>query len=93
MGFGLVNVTKKDKSEVVGTLAKETPEAVTVRLFDGKQRVIPRAEIASQSPPISIMPAMGAILQPREIRDVVSYLSSLKGGGRGQRPAPKEDGN
>ena len=93
VGFGLVNVPKKDKSEVVGTLAKETPEAVTVRLFDGKQRVIPRAEIASQSPPISIMPAMGAILQPREIRDVVSYLLSLKGGGRGQRPAPKEDGN
>ncbi len=93
VGFGLVNVTKKDKSEVVGTLAKETPEAVTVRLFDGKQRVIPRAEIASQTPPISIMPPMGAILQPREIRDVVSYLSSLKGGGRGARPAPKSEGN
>ncbi len=93
VGFGLVNVTMKDKTEVTGTLAKETPQAVTVRLFDGKQRVIPRADIASQTPPISIMPPMGAILQPREIRDVVSYLSSLKGGGRGARPAPKSEGN
>jgi putative membrane-bound dehydrogenase-like protein len=90
VGFGLVNVTLQDKTEVTGTLAKETPQAVTVRLFDGKQRVIPRAEVVSQTPPISIMPAMGAILQPREIRDVVTYLSSLKGGGRGQRPPAKE---
>ncbi|MEO6246893.1 MAG: HEAT repeat domain-containing protein, partial [Opitutaceae bacterium] len=35
VGFGLVNVTRKDKTEVTGTLAKETPQAVTVRLFDG----------------------------------------------------------
>ncbi|MDP3073980.1 MAG: HEAT repeat domain-containing protein [Opitutaceae bacterium] len=89
-GYGLVNVTLKDKREVTGTLAKETPEAVTVRAFDGKQQVIPRAEIASQSPPVSIMPPMGAILQPRELRDVVTYLSSLKGGGRGGRPATKQ---
>ncbi len=88
-GFGLVNVTLKDKSEVTGTLAKETPGAVTVRLFDGKQQIIPRTEIASQSPPVSIMPPMGAILQPREIRDVVAYLSSLKGG-RSSRAANPE---
>lgn len=88
-GFGLVAVTLKNKQEYTGTLAKETAGAVTVRLFDGKQQVIPRTEIATQSAPISIMPPMGAILQPREIRDVVAYLSNLKGGGRGPRgPRP-----
>ncbi len=81
-GYGLVNVTLKDRTVVAGTLAKETPQAVTVRAFDGKQTAIPRAEIASLTPPVSIMPPMGAILQPREIRDVVAYLSSLRGGGR-----------
>ncbi|MBL9199955.1 MAG: c-type cytochrome, partial [Opitutaceae bacterium] len=91
-GYGLVNVTLKNKTEVTGTLAKETPEAVTVRAFDGKQQVIPRAEIASQTPPVSIMPPMAGILQPRELRDVVAYLASLRGGGRGNRPAPKQDG-
>ncbi len=89
-GYGLVAVTLKNHQEFTGTLAKETAEAVTVRLFDGKQQVIPRAEIATQSLPISIMPPMGVILQPREIRDVVAYLSGLKGGGRGPRGARAE---
>ncbi len=90
-GFGIVNVTLKNKTEVTGTLAKETPEAVTVRQFDGKQQTIPRAEIATQTPPVSIMPPMQGILQPAELRDVVTYLSSLKGGGRAPR-APKSEG-
>jgi quinoprotein glucose dehydrogenase len=91
-GFGIVNVTLKNKSEVTGTLAKETPDAVTVRLFDGKQQTIPRANIATQTAPVSIMPPMNGILQPRELRDVVTYLSSLRGGGRGGRQAAKSEG-
>jgi putative heme-binding domain-containing protein len=91
-GFGIVNVTLKNKTEVTGTLAKETPEAVTVRLFDGKQQTIPRGEIANQTAPVSIMPPMTGILQPRELRDVVSYLASLKGGGRTGNRAAKSDG-
>ncbi len=91
VGYGIVNVTLKNKSEVTGTLAKETPEAVTVRQFDGKQQTIPRAEVAGLTPPVSIMPPMLGILQPREIRDVVSYLSSLRGGGRGERAAANSE--
>jgi putative membrane-bound dehydrogenase-like protein len=91
-GYGIVNVTLKNKAEVTGTLAKETPEAVTVRLFDGRQQTIARSDIASQTPPVSIMPPMTGILQPTEVRDVVSYLVSLKGGGRGGRPAAKSGG-
>ena len=93
-GFGIVNVTLKDRTEITGTLAKDTPAAVTVRLFDGTNKTVARTDIATQTPPISIMPPMAGILQPREIRDVVAYLSSLKGGGRGRRAAAKtEDGN
>lgn len=87
-GFGLVTLSLKDTSAVTGTLAKETPAAVTVRLFDGTMKTVPRSEIVNQTAPVSIMPPMGAILQPREIRDVVAYLSSLKGG-RNREPAPE----
>ncbi len=78
-GYGLVAVTLKDGTEISGTLARETPSAVTVRLFDGQQRILPLAEIARRSAPVSVMPPMQGILQPREIRDVVGYLASLKG--------------
>ena len=86
VGFGLVSVTLKDTSAVTGTLARETPTAVTVRQLDGTMRTVARADIVNQTPPVSIMPPMGTILQPREIRDVVAYLSSLKGGGRNREP-------
>lgn len=88
-GYGIVNLTLKDRTEVTGTLAKETPQAVTVRLFDGKNQTIARADIAQQTAPVSIMPPMVGILQPREIRDVVAYLSSLKGGGRSKTAKPE----
>ncbi len=79
-GYGMVGLTLKDTSAVTGTLAKETETEVTVRLFDGTMRKVPRTEIVHQTPPVSIMPPMGDILQPREIRDVVAYLASMKGG-------------
>ena len=80
VGYGLVGLTLKDSSVVSGTLARETPTAVTVRLLDGTMRTVARADIENQTAPVSIMPPMGTILQPRELRDVVAYLSSLKGG-------------
>ncbi|HTO05243.1 MAG TPA: hypothetical protein VL069_16150, partial [Opitutus sp.] len=81
-GYGIVSVTLKDGSNVSGTLSEETPEAVTIRQFDGSQKTYPRSEVASATPPVSIMPPMGGILEQRELRDVVAYLKTLKLGGR-----------
>ncbi|MEY4004131.1 MAG: hypothetical protein RLZZ221_227 [Verrucomicrobiota bacterium] len=89
-GYGLVSVKLKDGTEISGTLARETPAAVTVRLFDGQQRIVPLAEIAERSAPVSVMPPMLGILQPREIRDVVGYLASLKGA---RAPRKRDAGN
>jgi putative heme-binding domain-containing protein len=85
-GYGIINVTLRDGTEVTGTLAAESATEVTVRLFDGQRRRLPLAEIAARTPPVSIMPPMEGILQPRELRDLVAYLASLKGG-RGARPS------
>jgi mono/diheme cytochrome c family protein len=38
----------------------------------------PNAFVAQGYGPISAMPAMGTVLTPREVRDVVEYLSTLK---------------
>jgi mono/diheme cytochrome c family protein len=40
--------------------------------------VEPNAEVAQGFGPISAMPAMGTVLTPREVRDVVEYLGTLK---------------
>jgi len=77
-GFGLVTVTLKDGTTVSGTLAKETKDAVTVRQFDGKFQSVSRDQIKDRSAAVSIMPPMAGVLQPRELRDVVAYLASLK---------------
>ncbi|MFO0784616.1 MAG: c-type cytochrome, partial [Phycisphaerales bacterium] len=38
----------------------------------------PNAQVAQGFGPVSAMPAMGTMLTPRQIRDVVAYLSTLK---------------
>ncbi len=77
-GYGLVSITLKDGSNLAGALYQEDKTTVTLRLGDGTQKKVARPEIAMQTPPVSMMPPMLGILTPREIRDVVAYLSSLK---------------
>jgi len=89
-GFGLVTVALRDGSTVSGTLAKEDGTTVSVRQFDGRYQHIPRSNIREQSAAVSIMPPMLGILEPREIRDVVAFLSSLKSG-RQSRAAEETD--
>ena len=48
-GYGLVSVTLKDGSVVAGTIARETPQSVGVRLFDGTNRTLARADYAGIS--------------------------------------------
>ena len=78
-GFGTVGITPRKGPRVVGTLREET--ATEVVLMEGTppvERRIPKAEIAERSNPVSAMPPFGLILKPREIRDIVEFLSVLK---------------
>lgn len=75
-GYGIMTVVKKDGSMVAGAPKAEAADSLTVLLPDGKDLVIPKADIASQTPAISTMPPMGAILKPAELRDLVEFLST-----------------
>ncbi|TDU67186.1 putative membrane-bound dehydrogenase-like protein [Prosthecobacter fusiformis] len=77
-GYGLVSVTLKDGSNLAGALYKEDKASITIRLADGTETKLARSQISMQTPPISMMPPMIGILTPREVRDVVAYLGSLK---------------
>jgi putative membrane-bound dehydrogenase-like protein len=76
-GYGIMSITKKDGAVISGAMLKETPTAITLRLPTGEESTTQRSDIASKTDPISAMPPMGATLTPRELRDLVQYLSTL----------------
>jgi len=78
-GFGLVSLTTKDGKSQSAVLWKEDAKQVTLKLPDGKTQNIPRAQIATITPPMTVMPPMLGILTKPQIRDVVAYLAGLKG--------------
>jgi putative heme-binding domain-containing protein len=78
-GYGMVAVTLNDGKSLSGSLVSKDDKDVIVRLADGAETKIDPAEIVAMTDPVSVMPPMGAILNKREIRDVVAYLAGLKG--------------
>jgi putative heme-binding domain-containing protein len=74
-GYGLSNVVLTSGSALVGRLASEEEDEVTVITPDGASHEVDRKEIAAISPPISAMPPLGLTLPPMELRDLISYLS------------------
>ncbi len=77
-GYGQVSVTLKNGQKVDGTLREES--ATTIAIDDttrGLQR-IQVADIATRTNGVSAMPPMNLLLTPREIRDVVEYLATLR---------------
>jgi putative heme-binding domain-containing protein len=77
-GFAITTVTTRDGSAVAGWWMEETATTLTVKLPEGGTKTLDKSTIASQTPPISTMPPMGTVLTPRELRDVVAYLQTLK---------------
>jgi quinoprotein glucose dehydrogenase len=78
-GFGTVSAKLKNGAQVEGTLRDETDTHVVIAVgTPGVDRRIAKSEIASRTNPVSAMPPMGLLLKPREIRDLVEFLSGLK---------------
>jgi quinoprotein glucose dehydrogenase len=78
-GYGTVGITLKNGKRVDGTLKEET--ATHVVLLAGTppaEQRIAKAEIAERTNPVSAMPPVGLIVRPREVRDLVAYLGTLR---------------
>lgn len=78
-GFGTVGITLKNGDRVDGTLKEETDrEVVVLTGTPVTARRLAKADIAERTDPVSAMPPLGLILKPREVRDLVEFLSGLR---------------
>jgi putative heme-binding domain-containing protein len=77
-GFGQVSVTLKNGQKLEGTLREETATMIAVEdTTRGLQRV-QLSEVATRTNGVSAMPDMDLLLTPREVRDIVEFLATLK---------------
>jgi putative membrane-bound dehydrogenase-like protein len=77
-GYGLISVNTQSGSSVSGALKEETPTSLTLILPDKTELTVKKADIKTRTQPVSVMPPMGDILSPRELRDLIAYLVALK---------------
>ena len=78
LGYGIVTLINKDGSVVSGALIERGENHIILKAPDGKVQRHSLGQMANLKPPISTMPPMGGILTPRQLRDLVEYLSGLK---------------
>jgi quinoprotein glucose dehydrogenase len=80
-GFDTIVVSLKDGGVAAGVVASETADTLTLRNTDNNVVTVKKSNIAKRESAPSGMPEIyGSILTPRELRDVVEYMVSLKGG-------------
>jgi putative membrane-bound dehydrogenase-like protein len=77
-GYATISVTTKDGDTLTGTLQSESPTELTLKDPEGQLVKVKKSDVDSRTAPSTAMPPMGEVLKPREIRDVVEYLSTLK---------------
>jgi quinoprotein glucose dehydrogenase len=78
-GFGTVGVTLRNGQRIDGTLREETGAHLVMLVGTPPvEQRIAKTDIAERTNPVSAMPPMGAMLKPREVRDLVEFLAVLK---------------
>ena len=78
-GYGSVVLTLKDGQVVSGILAAENKEEIILRTSDAEPLEIAVSRIKKRDNMPSAMPPVGMVLSKRELRDLVEFLSNLKG--------------
>jgi putative heme-binding domain-containing protein len=86
-GYQQVQIVTRDGRVVAGLMRSESADAVTLRSAEGKDEVVPRAEIESRrQSEVSLMPeGLEATLGLEEFADLIAFLGSLRGRFEGPR--------
>ena len=77
-GFGAVTLQLKNGKTVSGILQEETATQLVVKGADPAGTVVVKDQIRQRTNAPSSMPEMKYLLTKREVRDVVSFLATLK---------------
>ena len=77
-GFGTVKLELKNGKTVSGILQGEDKKSIKVKIGDKPDTTVVKTDVGNQTNATSSMPPMRFILNKREIRDVVAFLSQLK---------------
>ena len=78
--YGNISVDLKDGSNISGLFAGESSKGIKVKdPTSGSYSLISHPDISARSEIVSVMPPMGAVLQRSELRDLVAYLTTLRG--------------
>jgi quinoprotein glucose dehydrogenase len=77
-GFETLTLVMQDGRILGGVIRKEDAHEIVLEKAEGGQITLKVADIDERSVPKSAMPEMNRALSPRELRDVVEFLSQLK---------------
>jgi len=77
-GYGTISLTLKNGKSLGGQFRQEKDGVVEIRDLEGASQKVKAADIQERTDVISTMPPVSLILQKREIRDVIEYLSTLR---------------
>jgi quinoprotein glucose dehydrogenase len=78
-GFGTLSLTLQNGDKIVGTLREETGTHLILMVGTPPvEQRIAKTDVKERANPTSAMPPMGLLLKPREIRDLVEFLSTLR---------------
>lgn len=77
-GFGIVTLDLSGGKKISGILQEENANKVVLKLGDRPDTVIHKTNIAKQTTAPSSMPPMRYLLTKRQIRDLMSFLVTLK---------------
>jgi quinoprotein glucose dehydrogenase len=79
-GFGTVSLELTSGKKVNGILQMEKPNGLLVKVGDKPDTLITTESIAKRTNGMSSMPPMRFLLSKKELRDLVSFLATMKEG-------------